>query len=133
MTTKEMAELKKELARLNDAGASPIQRDQTGMLSASSPMNKIRAETEVGALASTCAITHTVHGKVAAANPRPLIIDWNSQRLSKYIVSCWAPQTVLWRFRSSGRRQRRCVLELFHCKEKWYGAKRWLGMGRGSS
>ena len=65
------------------------------MLSASSPMKKIRAETEISALASTCAITHTVLGKVVAANPRPVIIDWKSQRLLKYGFVLGAPDGVV--------------------------------------
>ena len=102
-----MAELKKELARRNDVDASPTKRDRndvdasptkrdrTGMLSASSPTAKIRAETEISALATTCAITHIVHGKIVAANPRPAVIDWRGQRLLKYNFVLGAPDGVV--------------------------------------
>ena len=128
-----MAELKKELARRNDVGASPIKRDQTGILSASSPMKRIRAETEISALATTCAITHTVHGKVVAANPRPVVIDWRSQRLLKYNFVLGAPDGVV---EVSIIGQEATTLYsrfLSLLGKRWYGAKRWLGMGRGSS
>ena len=102
-----MSELKKEFARRNDFDASPTKRDRndvdgsptkrdrTGMLSASSPMKQIRAETEISALATTCAITHTVHGKVVAVNPRPVVFYWRGQRLLKYNFVLGAPDGVV--------------------------------------
>ena len=106
---KDVAELKKELARRDDVDASPTKRDpndadvsptkraRTGMLSASSPTKQIRAETAISALATTFALAHFVLGKIVAAISMPVFIDWSGKRLFKYNFLLGA-QTVLSRF-----------------------------------
>ena len=71
------------------------QKGPGGHVSSIFANEEIFAETEISALASTCAITHTVFGKVVAANPKPVVIDWRGQRLLRYNFVLGAPDGVV--------------------------------------